>query len=396
MNKTSHLTLTVLLIVLIYSSSTGQIESTSQDLIKRTNAHLESTSRVADLYGHTEPIKVFAISKDEKTIATGGGRDKKVVIWDNESGEVLNVLPQKDQVDMLQFGFDARYLLSAVAENGVKIWDLESNKLIGEYGEKMGDIYRAVGGSFLNEGKHVMIFSLGRPVQIWDVQKAVLLRSFDPGTKNARDPVFNADRTKFLAKILDHKLILVNIEDGRVLRTFDNFVLKLDSYGFSKDESKIITTSWDKTAKIWDLNTCELLVNLEGHQQYVHEAEINPNGETVITSSSDRTAKLWNAKTGNVIHTFGPFGPSTVFGRTRFCKFTADGSQVIISTWGGGKGVLQLWNIEPLELIHDFAEESYGSTQVDFNTGQTFLFNINRTKMNKWSMETGKLLQVYE
>jgi WD40 repeat protein len=59
---------------------------------------------------------------------------------------------------------------------------------------------------------------------------------------------------------------------------------------------KVVTGSFDKTAKIWDSSTGELLHTLRGHSTEIVCLSFDPTGQLVATGSMDSTAKLWCAR----------------------------------------------------------------------------------------------------
>ncbi len=61
---------------------------------------------------------------------------------------------------------------------------------------------------------------------------------------------------------------------------------------------KIVTGSFDKTAKLWDAETGECLHTLRGHQTEIVALSFNPQSTMVATGSMDNTAKLWAVDTG--------------------------------------------------------------------------------------------------
>ena len=66
---------------------------------------------------------------------------------------------------------------------------------------------------------------------------------------------------------------------------------------------KIITGSFDKTAKIWDTNTGKLYHTLKGHKMEIVCTTFDPHGGIVATGSMDHQAKIWDAETGKEIFT---------------------------------------------------------------------------------------------
>src|SRR5580765_6256804 len=67
---------------------------------------------------------------------------------------------------------------------------------------------------------------------------------------------------------------------------------------FSADGKKIVTASQDKTAKVWDAETGELLADLEGHTLGVISAVFSPDGKKIATCGGEGATKVWNAVTG--------------------------------------------------------------------------------------------------
>jgi WD40 repeat protein len=65
----------------------------------------------------------------------------------------------------------------------------------------------------------------------------------------------------------------------------------------------VVTTSWDRTARLWDPATGRELYRLSGHKNYVHAVSWSPDSKFVATGSLDGTAKIWNAATGRKVFT---------------------------------------------------------------------------------------------
>lgn len=69
---------------------------------------------------------------------------------------------------------------------------------------------------------------------------------------------------------------------------------------WSPDGRRIITASQDKTARVWDGESGQLLHVLSGHQADVTHAAWSPDGGHIATTSADKTARIWSAETGRL------------------------------------------------------------------------------------------------
>jgi WD40 repeat protein len=66
------------------------------------------------------------------------------------------------------------------------------------------------------------------------------------------------------------------------------------SAAFSPDGKRVVTASFDKTARLWDAASGKEIAVLKGHTNQVQSAAFSPDGKRVVTASSDNTARLWD------------------------------------------------------------------------------------------------------
>lgn len=70
------------------------------------------------------------------------------------------------------------------------------------------------------------------------------------------------------------------------------------SVAVSPDGTWAASGSYDKTVKIWDLETGNCRATLEGHTDRVQTVAITPDGKQILSGSSDNSVRVWNAKSG--------------------------------------------------------------------------------------------------
>ncbi|MCR4415689.1 MAG: hypothetical protein NUV77_25025, partial [Thermoguttaceae bacterium] len=59
-----------------------------------------------------------------------------------------------------------------------------------------------------------------------------------------------------------------------------------------------VTASPDRRAIVWDAQSGQKLVTLQGHTDWVRSASFSPDGRRIVTASGDRTAMVWDAQSG--------------------------------------------------------------------------------------------------
>ena len=78
------------------------------------------------------------------------------------------------------------------------------------------------------------------------------------------------------------------------LKEHTNYV---SSVAFNYDGTMLASGSWDKTIKLWNINTNECVVTLGGHRGPVYSVAFNTDGKLLASGSDDDTIKLWDILT---------------------------------------------------------------------------------------------------
>ncbi|XP_075970869.1 phospholipase A2 activator protein [Anticarsia gemmatalis] len=101
----------------------------------------------------------------------------------------------------------------------------------------------------------------------------------------------------------DNIILGYNLQDGAVQVTLEEHENTVCSVQAGRDFGILLSSSWDNTAKIWNLNTPRSAPKtLKGHQAAVWSVIELFNG-TYATASADKTIKLWNKADCSVITT---------------------------------------------------------------------------------------------
>jgi len=95
---------------------------------------------------------------------------------------------------------------------------------------------------------------------------------------------------------------------GECLYTLTGHSETVCSASSAPDLKYLVTCSEDLTAKLWvvrrDVQAAMCLFTLRGHTKSVNSVSFSEDGKFIVTGSSDNTAKIWVVKTGQLQRTF--------------------------------------------------------------------------------------------
>ncbi|YCM45724.1 protein kinase [Verrucomicrobiaceae bacterium 227] len=161
---------------------------------------------------------------------------------------------------------------------------------------------------------------------------------------------------------------------------------------FSPDGSRIVTASWDRTARMWNAKNGIPHGEVMQHAGRVNQARFDQSGERIVTASDDRTARIWHADSGK------PIGePCRSEDFVRGAEFSPDGKR-IISYWGGP--VVRVWDVREtvsrsMSFIHpgseDWIDRGPQVAMAAFSPDDTLLVTASQAGPVKiYDVETGQ------
>jgi TIR domain/NB-ARC domain/WD domain, G-beta repeat/APAF-1 helical domain len=139
---------------------------------------------------------------------------------------------------------------------------------------------------------------------------------------SVRTAAFFPDGTRILTSSTDGSARIWDATTGREITALRGYENAATRAAFSADGTRILTISAG-TARIWDAITGREITTLRGHNDRVFTAFFSTDGSRIVSASDDQTARIWDAITGREItalhHEFG----------VRGAVFSPDGSRVI-------------------------------------------------------------------
>ena len=244
----------------------------------------------------------LAFSPDNQRLVTGSA-DSTVKIFDVASASEVAVLKgHQSAVLALVWHPDGKVLATATAHGHVKLWDVDpaSASFATELDDVRAHDKEATCLAFQSNGSRLITCGLDGSIKSWALA----------GNKFGKEPMVVKWGSPILCLVAHEKLLATGHEDGKI-RLLDPITGRTPnmetpvlightgrvtslSYVFLAGDPLLISTSADRSIKVWDMQT-----GIDYYTQHAHASVVTGVGTyggfpfTFATSSFDKTVKLW-------------------------------------------------------------------------------------------------------
>jgi WD40 repeat protein len=226
--------------------------ATGKEIINIPNAHAGWVNSI-DLNG------------DGSSIVTGS-EDGTACIWETATGRNIACMTHHDTVSIVTFSPNGNYVASVSGkEVDVKlhVWDAYTGNEIASISEdsNIRSIDFSPNSSLLLAGAWADVF-------VWEI---------------------GSDSPIALMTHYDES------DQGEVIFTPD-----IASVAFSPDGKHVLSGSWDRTARVWDISTQTETARMT-HDLRVTSVAFSPNGDLAVSGSEDGAIRVWKATDGEEV-----------------------------------------------------------------------------------------------
>ncbi|MCR9243535.1 MAG: protein kinase [bacterium] len=267
---------------------------------------------VATFTGHDDYLQNVAFSPDGRTLASVDSR-QRMKLWDVASRSHVRDVPDYglDPNTPITWHPDGVRLLAAMSGDGLQLLDSRDGRMQQETCALLGE-FRS--GIVSGDGtRFVRVEYVERRHQGWGY-KWVVLCATDTGRELARVNAGN-NHLKFafsnvgsgplrLVSPLEvrqgtevrHGWSLLNAETGATLAEQAMGESRIMAVAFSPDGKRFMTGGYENSISVWDAETFDELLRLNGHNDYVFRMAFSPDGKRLYSASGDHSVRVWGTE----------------------------------------------------------------------------------------------------
>ncbi len=200
-----------------------------------------------------------------------------------------------------------------------------------------------------------------------------------------RSAQFSPDDTRIVTSSDDKTARVWEAASGRMLMAFTGHEGAVYDAQFSLDGRRIVTASDDKTARVWDAATGKMLVIFKGHEGAVFGAQFSGDGMHIVTASDDKTACVWEVATGKMLVTLAGHERAV-----RDARFSPDGTRIVTAS---ADKTARIWDVAKANMLAKLAGHDGVVSSVQFSQNGTRIVTASYDHTARvWDATTGKFL----
>lgn len=262
---------------------------------------------LTDLSGHN--VKTIPI------LASGSRGETK--LWDLSKGELIETLAEYpwstsgviDEVNSLAFSTDGQTLVSVGADSTIKIWHTGALDLIDILHKHQGNVHCV---AFTPDGQSLATGGDDRKILFWNLRDRQVENTLCLDDTAAHSMVLSQDG-KILVTGSYRKIKVWHLtssynkkkqQEIQPIHTLRGHSHIVNSLAMSANAKYLVSGSQDKTIRVWNLATGELIHTLKSHREGVYAVALSPDEQIIASGSADKTIKLWHLETGELLGTF--------------------------------------------------------------------------------------------
>ncbi|RPH76634.1 MAG: WD40 repeat domain-containing protein, partial [Candidatus Rokuibacteriota bacterium] len=265
-----------------------QAVSRSQELAARALLALESES-VSEAYS----LAIYA----HKTSPTVESQRTLYTVLQSPLPERALNSPQGAIVDA-SFGPDGKRIVSAGGSGGTAVWDADTGEKLVAF---QGDTEAVTSARFSPDGSRIVTAGTDDVARVWDANTGQQLLVLEGHTNDVLSASFSPDGLRIVTSggeyawlcdtECDQTARVWDANSGEQLLVLEGHTDRVSSAAFARYEPYIVTASWDKTARVWDAQTGQELARLEGDTRGLTFASFG-RSTWLVTASADTTAHV--------------------------------------------------------------------------------------------------------
>jgi len=334
-----------------------------------------------------------ALTPDNK-YALSGGLDGKVRLWKVDSGKLIRSFSVYGSTDITSLALspDGKYVLAGSKD--IRLWELYSGRsAFGSDVRSFSNKKRCDALEFSRDGQYALTATKGE-LNLYETGSWQKIRTFEgySGVSATLSP----DGKYILSGGKDATMTLWNVYSGKDIRSFrgeeypcndhGNVHVHIRSVAFSPDGKYGLAGGDESVSRLWELASGRLIRTF--NTGIVKSLAFSPDGRHALSGGRNHPLKLWDIFSGKQIRSFKGH-----LNEVSFVTFSADGKYILSAS---SDRTMKLWDAGSGKTLRTFKEHGLSLSAAGFSPdGRYALAGYDDTTLMLWDIVSGKGIRTF-
>ena len=227
-------------------------------------------------------------------------------------------------------------------------------------------------------------------IRVWDFYtgmcKSAKRHHYDSSEVYSFDTDFSSDST-YQAFPSGRDVVIANISNDEDERKFVGHTDNVNQTKYTPDNNYVVSSSDDRTVRIWDLDSTNYIKKIEGHSNQVNHVAYSQDGKIIVSASSDSTIRIWNGATGNCLRTLRGHA-----GYVNSVAFSPNGKNIVSAS---SDSTIRIWDYASGQCLRVLKDEDDPGFETAFFSpdGKNIVSSSMYNVVNIWDVATGESIR---
>lgn len=248
--------------------------------------------KFSTVYQNKNAYAIFSV--DNQYFAEAIGTTNEIRIWSVELGQCIKTFQgHSDRITCLLFHPNEECIISASEDGTIRIWNIDSEECL-----LLIDNYYSISCVDLSpDGQSIVSSSADCAIKIWDIRNGQCVKTFKGQNRWYNSLFFSPNGNLLMVAQEDIRIWDINSE--RCIMTIND----CEYAKYNDDGSQIVSSSCDKSIKIWDSKTGTCVKVFKKNYDKVRSISYSFD-QRYILSSHYGIIKVWDCNNGYCIKTY--------------------------------------------------------------------------------------------
>lgn len=348
------------------------------------------------LYGHNGEV-VSVMFCCNSALLVSSARDDTVKVWNASTGVCLQTFPHPGVISAA-FSHDSTQIVSASSsrlfeDDTIKIWNTASGECLETLKIDTGPI-----DSFaLSLDSTWFAFGAADNIEIW-TSSGEYLRTLEGHADTIALISISPDSTKLASSPYDETVKIWSASSGECLRTLEGYHDDVVALSFSHDSKQLLSASADDKVRIWSTCSGECIKILGNYMEWPLTASFSPDSSRIV-SAPGRKMRIWKTSSGDCVQTLEGHMDDV-----SSVSFSPDSTQLVSASYDG---TIKLWDFSkstqpqmverPVESVSPVAFEGHSNEILSLafsnDAGRLASRAFGDRRVKIWDVRSGECLQ---